>query len=64
LDLTTLLLWWLALSFGAGLQAIRKHRRARTWFALGLLLGPLAFLIISIQDTQDPNQAHESDHSN
>ena len=49
MDSTQILLLWLIMGFSTALIARLKGFRARTWFLLGVLLGPLAFLSIVCQ---------------
>jgi hypothetical protein len=58
MDLTQIILWCLAMGFSAALVAQYKGFRARTWFALGVLLGPIALLIVSIQTKKVAQSAH------
>ena len=55
MDSTEIILAWLTLGFGTALLANLKGYRARTWFGLGVLLGPLATLILFIQPNKDPD---------
>ena len=58
MDFTQIILWCLVMSFASALLAQHKGFRARTWFALGLFLGPIALVIIAIQAKKSAPPAH------
>ena len=61
MDYTQIILWSLVMGFATALVAQSKGFRARTWFALGFLLGPFALLIITIQKKKTAEPENETD---
>ncbi len=45
---------WVACGFGAAAIAKSKNKDSGTWFLLGVLLGPLALLIVGFMKAEEP----------
>jgi hypothetical protein len=54
--------WWCLVGFTSGWFAQRRGRVGRTWFALGLLLGPIALGILLLsRPPSATDENHETD---
>ncbi len=62
MEIADLIPWWCLIGFTAGWIAQRRGRVGRTWFALGLLLGPIAIAILLLsRPSSSTDESHETD---